>query len=339
MSVLKNPPGVIKPAINPSSDYGLEHNEEIDRVNPRQYGFVNVLSPEALRGAVQHCVAVGAVGDPTVVCTGGGRKVCTGGVERWQRYPGVRTLRNLTASGELKVKIPLNFMDKRPELDAEGTVGLQAMQDMWDFFNTTGSFPEGLHWNTDTQAYSWDLSIPALWWRMTHDDALLPCGGKLSYQAEGFHYHDNEVPSSRGEVLLIELESEEVVNSRKECTRAGLMWRGHDGGVVDDSYSGGTLCSHGAFGYPCYGPKLTGGEKMAPTPVGTDQYPSGGGGRGGGGRMSENGEGRGAHGEGRGGQGGRGGGTGRGGKGLGAGGGGSGQGGRRKVTAKRQKQA
>ncbi len=256
------------PRLMPHSGYALQmHNDGVPSTAPHLI-FVNVLSPRAVKEAVDCCIQADLIGDPTVVKTGGGRivgKDATGN-NIWQRYPARKTLRRLTCDDYLTISLPADFMVNRPELGVGGRPGLLAVQDVIKYFDDIGT-TEGIEEGSSVNTKHLKLNIAALWWRMTHDYALVPDGGEMSYQAEGSHCAQED--GSMGEVLLIERESKEVKDSRKECAKGGLMWRKAPqagGGICDDmNYTGHTMCPHATFGYPCYGPRLlTGpGEKGA----------------------------------------------------------------------------
>lgn len=98
-------------------------------------------------------------------------------------------------------------------------------------------------------------------WRYTHRNEdgtypLVPAVAEISHKAEGYSAAHPEW--GKGKVELSELESADVNESRKICTRFGLMWRKPNGNRIAederDSYSGATMCFHGAFGSPCYAP-------------------------------------------------------------------------------------
>ena len=104
------------------------------------------------------------------------------------------------------------------------------------------------------------LSLSSLMWRYSHPNAdgtypLIPSVAEISHHAEGYTAA-NLVDWGAAKVELSALESHDVNESRKVCTRFGLMWRKPNGNLIgaDEDYAGPTMCFHGAFGSPCYAP-------------------------------------------------------------------------------------
>ena len=271
-------PSELRSVQNHNNSYGLERNKELSRLLPQQLGFVNVLSRRAVDEAIQLCINEGFIGDPIVVKTGRGRVVGkdVNGNDIWRRWPARRTLRMLRASGLLTITLPADFMKNRDKLDQTGRQGLLATKEVIKYFEDVHR-EEGLVLEKNGGKLL-RISITALWWRMTHHYALVPCGGEMSHQAEG--YHHVKKGSHKGEVLLVEREGNKINNSRKRCFDEGLMWKkAIDGERCDNNYIGPTMCTHAIHGYPCYGPPPTGNEVNAPIPPANNQYPSGGSGR------------------------------------------------------------
>jgi len=273
-------PSELRSVQNHENSYGLERNKELSRLLPQQLGFVNVLSHRAVDEAIQLCINEGLIGDPIVVKTGGGRVVGkdVNGNDIWRRWPARRTLRMLAVSGFLCISLPADFMENRDKLDQTGRQGLLAVKEVIKYFEDVHR-EEGLKFDSHNKGVKqlW-IIITALWWRMTHHYALVPYGGEMSHQAEGYHLVKKD--KHKREVLLVERESRKINNSRKHCFDEGLMWKkALDGKRCDDNYIGPTMCAHARHGYPCYGPPPAGNEVNAPIPPAINQYPSGGSGR------------------------------------------------------------
>jgi hypothetical protein len=108
------------------------------------------------------------------------------------------------------------------------------------------------------------LNCGTLLWRYYHGGRKVPVGVEVSHLAEA--YHIGEPVGFKVEVS--ELESSEVNESRKVCTKFGLMWYKANGDPIepherfeDDAgnanpapYIGPTLCPHKGLGSPCYAP-------------------------------------------------------------------------------------
>ena len=113
-----------------------------------------------------------------------------------------------------------------------------------------------------------NINIHLLMWRFTHNFRLVPQGVEVSHQAEAYHRPGLPGPFSGWlnghKVELTELETREVNESRKQCSKFGLMWIKPDGSLIEqdekwgqaNQYSGPTLCWHKALGAPCYGPYI-----------------------------------------------------------------------------------
>lgn len=107
-------------------------------------------------------------------------------------------------------------------------------------------------------------------WRLSHrlpDDPdecrKLPVTVEISHLAEAYHRPSIMEPlfgefRDSYKIEYTELEKDYVNLSRQQCARFGLMWRKPDGELIlpeeIDEYVGPTMCWHGGFGSPCYGP-------------------------------------------------------------------------------------
>jgi hypothetical protein len=111
----------------------------------------------------------------------------------------------------------------------------------------------------DKHYNSMNINIHQLLWR--HQHPLSDGSGyrkvladlEVSHLAEAYH------SESHPRVELLELEKSDVNESRKICSKFGLMWRkaGDGSRITPDqinTYVGPTMCPHAAAGSPCYGP-------------------------------------------------------------------------------------
>ena len=189
--------------------------------------LVNKLSHEAVDQLVQNMLARRKL-VPCSVETGGS--------------PPVNTHRSkYSASGQAQISPPVNS---------------RARQDLAD----SGAIPVDVDWNNV------NLNVHLLLWRWQHTGRLVPTGVEVSHKAESYHRMGLPAPfdnwSNGHKVELSELESAEMNESRKLCTRFGLMWRKPDGSVISpsekwgeaDEYVGPTMCPHSVLGSPCCGP-------------------------------------------------------------------------------------
>jgi hypothetical protein len=187
--------------------------------------LVNKLSREALDGLINYM----RQRNKLVPCT-----VETGG------SPPVATHRSMyAASGQAQITPPVNSLARR---------------------ELSNALPDGVEWNNV------NLNVHLLLWRWQHDARLVPACVEVSHLAESYHRLGLPVPfnnwSSGHKIELSELESAEMNESRKVCTRFGLMWRKPDGSLITpdekwggaSQYVGPTMCLHSMLGSPCYGP-------------------------------------------------------------------------------------
>jgi hypothetical protein len=104
-----------------------------------------------------------------------------------------------------------------------------------------------------------NINIHQLLWRYQHP---LPDGsgyGKVLADLEVSHLAEAYHSATYPRVELLELEKSDVNESRKICSKFGLMWRkAGDGSSITpeevNTYVGPTMCPHAAAGSPCYGP-------------------------------------------------------------------------------------
>lgn len=104
-----------------------------------------------------------------------------------------------------------------------------------------------------------NLSMASFMWRYTHRRAdgtfpLIPATAEISHLAEAYSEAHPEWGIAKVEVT--QMESSAVNESRKTCTRLGLMWLKPNGSVIGEyeNYTGATQCPHASVNSPCYAP-------------------------------------------------------------------------------------
>lgn len=196
----------------------------------------NAFSASVLTSLVQQLIDASKL-VPVTVVTGGGRLGA--------RFPLVNTWRG----NPLIATIQANNQIKLSE-----SIGGQTA------FNEVVTYCQQHSLTVPTTPNATNLSLSNLMWRWTHRNAdgsypLVPVVVEISHHAEGYSAA-NSVEWGAAKVELSQLESHDVNESRKVCTRFGLMWRKPNGNLigVDDDYAGPTMCFHGIWGVPCYAP-------------------------------------------------------------------------------------
>ena len=168
-------------------------SRRLRRLKPSQLGYVNVISRQAVREAVDYAINNDLIGEPIVVRTGGGRKVGkdAAGNNIWRRWPARKTLRTLTSARSMDIYMPLDYLTighNSPAQDSKQD--LLAYKEIVKYIRETGDedgvkLVDPVGRNPPHKRIL--LSLDALWWRMTHDYALVPCGGEMSHQAGDVH--------------------------------------------------------------------------------------------------------------------------------------------------------
>lgn len=139
-----------------------------------------------------------------------------------------------------------------------GNAALQQIQAYYDL-----KAAEGHDWpgNRPTTMNACNINMANFVWRYTHKIGSafrkIRSTVEISHHAESYSVAHPEWGECKVEVT--QLESAPVNESRKNCTRFGLMWLKPNGELIglEEEYSGPTQCPHANCNSPCYAPYPT----------------------------------------------------------------------------------
>lgn len=214
----------------------------------RAHCTVNILSTDAMVGIRDHWLANGTL-VPITVETGGGYVVDLEEPEIRSRWPSRQTYINTNAS---------NWTPRANSIEWGEIVSY------WD------SNPNALGARRPTTHVNARVNPSALLWRLSHESRPIPVTAEISHCAESYQRAEVLQPlmpivdgqqrqfRDHWRVEVTELEADWININRQFCTRTAAMWRKPDGMLIApeevDTYTGPTMCVHGRFGQPCYGP-------------------------------------------------------------------------------------
>ena len=143
-----------------------------------------------------------------------------------------------------------------------------ASQEIGDFwtaysqrYNNASAADKELMTKPISHARNYQLQVSHVVWRYTHESRLLCVGLETSHRAaayDGYDFGQHRLDSvEEVESKEVELESEDVQETRKCCASTFAMWRkGSDGSLIgeNEDFNGQTMCPHQIYGKICFGP-------------------------------------------------------------------------------------